>query len=182
MFVRLSGCNLRCSFCDTLEAWEAGEELGVARILTRVRSLHQDYPCDWVCVTGGEPLLQDIRELLQALKGSGYRIQVETNATQPPQFPVDWYTVSPKPPDYSLHPELTRIAREVKLVVSRELSLDVILPLMEAIPGDTPLILQPQSNQDWAVVKARTLLHEVLNSGRSAVRLSLQLHKLLDIP
>lgn len=182
LFVRLSGCNLRCPFCDTQEAWEAGEEHRVEQILERVERLHRDYPCDWVCLTGGEPLLQDIRGLLGDLKGSGFKLQVETNATQPPQFPVDWYTISPKPPDYGLHPELAGPAREVKLVVTRELALEHIFPLLEAVPASTPFILQPQSNQDWAVTKGMSLLREILKSGRNAVRLSLQLHKILSIP
>jgi 7-carboxy-7-deazaguanine synthase len=182
IFVRFSGCNLRCSFCDTQEAWERGEENRVEQILTRVQRLHRDYPCDWVCLTGGEPLLQDIGKLLETLKGSGFRLQVETNATRPPQFPVDWYTVSPKPPDFKLHPKLTDLAREVKLVVTRELVLEHIAPLLKALPGNTPLILQPQSNQDWAVEKGMSLLREVLKMGRNHVRLSLQLHKILAIP
>jgi organic radical activating enzyme len=135
-----------------------------------------------VCLTGGEPLLQDIRGLLEHLKASGFSLQVETNATQPPQFPVDWYTVSPKPPDFELHPDLPDLARELKIVVTKDLILDHITPLLEALPRSTPLILQPQSNQDWAVAKARGLLQDVLNSGRQAVRLSLQLHKILSIP
>jgi organic radical activating enzyme len=182
LFVRLSGCNLRCSFCDTREAWEAGEENRVEEIVARVKSLHRDFPCAWVCLTGGEPLLQDISGLLEALRAIGFRLQIETNATQPPQHPVDWYTVSPKPPDYGLHPELAGLAREVKLVVTRELALEDIRPLLEEFPREIPFILQPQSNEDWAVAKSRNLLHEVLKSGRASVRLSLQLHKILSIP
>ena len=67
LFVRLTGCNLRCAFCDTRHAWDGGEDLTVDQIAGRVLRLRRDFPSDWVCLTGGEPLLQDVGELLQAL-------------------------------------------------------------------------------------------------------------------
>jgi organic radical activating enzyme len=182
LFIRLTGCNLRCAFCDTSFAWEMGEDLLVEQILDRARDLRRDFPSEWVCLTGGEPLLQDLGELLKALTRASLKIQVETNATQPPMFPVDWYTASPKPPDYDLHPGLAEVSREVKLVLSHDLTEDVCLRLCRSFPAETPLILQPESNQDWSVQKGLDLLRKVLASGKTNVRLSLQLHKILDIP
>jgi len=182
LFIRLTGCNLRCNFCDTRHAWEEGEDQTVEQIVVRVRDLRRDFPCEWVCLTGGEPLLQDIGGLLQALKEASFKIQVETNATQPPVHPVDWFTASPKPPEYAMHPELSEAARELKLVVSEELTTDVCLRLCRRIPAKTPLILQPESNQGWSIEKGLGLLRQVLRSGKTNVRLSPQLHKILDIP
>jgi organic radical activating enzyme len=154
----------------------------VEQIVDRVLSLRREFPCDWVCLTGGEPLLQDIGALLQALTRSSLKIQVETNATQPPVFPVDWYTVSPKPPEYAVHPGLAEVGRELKLVVSSDLTTETCLRLCRLFPAETPLILQPESNQDRSVRKGRSLLGEVLASGKTNVRLSVQLHKIFGIP
>jgi organic radical activating enzyme len=95
---------------------------------------------------------------------------------------VDWYTVSPKPPDYDLHPGLTEVARELKLVVSSDLTADTCLRLTRRFPAETSLILQPESNQDWSIQKGQILLRKVLASGKTNVRLSMQLHKIIDMP
>jgi organic radical activating enzyme len=181
IFVRLAGCNLRCGFCDTREAWDGGHEWPTGRIVEAVRALHADRPCRWVCLTGGEPLLQEISPLLRSLKGASFRTQIETNATQPPQGPADWYTVSPKPPDYRVHPDWPARARELKLVVTRELSPEVLLRLSRRFPAETPLILQPESNRTWSLRSAEGLLGEALKAGRANIRISLQLHKLMGI-
>jgi organic radical activating enzyme len=182
LFIRFTGCNLRCDFCDTRNAWEEGEDKTVSEVLDRTLELRRDYPSTWICLTGGEPLLQDIGELLKALKRAKFKIQVETNATRPPLHPVDWYTASPKPPEYALNAELGGAARELKLVVSKELTADTCLSLCRQVPAETPLILQPESNQAWSIEKGLVLLREVLRSGKTNVRLSPQLHLILDIP
>lgn len=74
-FVRLTGCNLRCSYCDTEYAFEAGMEMTVPEIVDTVG----EYPTRLVLVTGGEPMLQPgIHELLGALLESGRTVLLET--------------------------------------------------------------------------------------------------------
>lgn len=79
-FVRLTGCNLRCSYCDTRYAFDEGTGMSVDEILGRVRA--QGIPL--VEVTGGEPLLQEAcPTLLRALVDEGYEVLVETNGSLP---------------------------------------------------------------------------------------------------
>ncbi len=181
IFVRLAGCDLRCGFCDTKRAWRGGRETAVEKIAAEVGRLRGDYPTTWVCLTGGEPLAQNVRPLVKRLHGEGLRVQVETNGTFPPDPYADWHTVSPKPPDYAVHPGFRKKAREIKLVVCRALSLDDIRTVRAAFPPTVPVILQPQSNARWSVDKAVRLLEGAGRAGLEGVRLSVQLHKIYGL-
>jgi len=181
IFVRLAGCNLRCGFCDTKRAWEGGREIAVEAIVEEAARLRRDCPTAWVAITGGEPLAQDIQPLALRLHVAGFRVQIETNGTFPPVAHADWYTVSPKPPDYDVHPRLKKAAREVKLVVCRSLTLDGIRAVRALFPPTTPVILQPQSNAAWSKKRTLQLLLGASRSGLANVRLSIQLHKIYGI-
>ena len=78
VFVRLTGCNLRCSYCDTTYAYDEGTKMSVSEILKAIKV----YGCKNVCITGGEPLLQNsITKLINLLKGNHYKIFVETGGS-----------------------------------------------------------------------------------------------------
>jgi organic radical activating enzyme len=181
IFVRLSGCNRRCDFCDTKKAWRGGRETPVEKIAGEVLRLRLGSPAEWVCLTGGEPLAQDVRPLVRRLHEEGLKVQVETNGTFPPEPGADWLTVSPKPPDYDFHPGFLKRAREVKLVVCRTLTLDTVRTMRAIFPPATPLILQPQSNTAWSRKKALMILQDAGRSGLTGIRLSVQLHKVYGL-
>jgi 7-carboxy-7-deazaguanine synthase len=181
LFVRLAGCNLRCAFCDTKDAWKGGTLRARDSVVAEVRKLRLDFPADWVCLTGGEPLLQDISGLVRDLKKEGLKVQVETNGTVDRLLPVDWYTVSPKPKDYFYQMRFRKAAREVKLVASRELTYEVVQRLRKELPAETPIILQPESNRQASAKKAMGILERSLKDGLPNIRLSVQLHKVLKI-
>jgi len=96
VFVRLSGCNLRCNWCDTPYAsWNPeGETLSVAEIVASVAS----FPARHVVLTGGEPMIADgIHELATEIKKLGHHITIETAVTVPPHgIPCDLASLSPK--------------------------------------------------------------------------------------
>jgi organic radical activating enzyme len=144
--------------------------------------LQQSRPAEWVVLTGGEPLMQDVGPLTRRLKSDGFRIQIETNGVFYRRLPADWYTVSPKPPAYAFHPEYLSRAREVKLVASRELTYAVVARIRDAFPPAVPLLLQPESNTAASRAKALRLLRRAAKEGRTNVRLSLQMHKILRLP
>jgi len=181
IFVRLSGCNLRCAFCDTKYAWTGGEMRTRDSVVAEVKKIHLDFPALWVCLTGGEPLLQDISGLVRDLKKEGLKVQVETNGTVDRLLPVDWYTISPKPKDYFYQPRFRKAAKEVKLVVSRELTYEVVSRLHKEFPPDTPVILQPESNRQASARRAMRILEQCLKDGLTNIRLSCQLHKVFKI-
>ena len=78
IFVRLSGCNLRCTYCDTQYAYEKGEKMEIDHIIRKV----SEFKCRWVEVTGGEPLIQsDTPMLVSKLLDNGYVVMMETNGS-----------------------------------------------------------------------------------------------------
>lgn len=181
IFVRLAGCKLRCDFCDTKYAWEGGREMSADEVAEVVNRLRERFPAAWVALTGGEPFLQDLRRLARLLRKAGLKIQVETSGRRHCPLAVDWLTVSPKPRSYRVAPEFIRKAREVKLVVSRDLTLATVKKVRLSFPAATPVILQPESNRLWSRKLALRLLNETLAAGLKNIRISLQLHKVLGL-
>ena len=110
VFVRTSGCNLRCRWCDTkYSSWTPeGENVDIEELVERVRS----YPARHVVITGGEPMIaKDIKEFVDLLKQSGKHITIETAGTIAPNgIQCDLASISPKLSDST--PEKGEISEE----------------------------------------------------------------------
>ena len=115
IFVRLAGCNVHCSFCDT--EYQHGLELSVEEILTSVTALNPTQRIKSVVITGGEPLMQDIADLVSILQREDYHCHLETNGTLPVPDHVDWVACSPKGPADQLCLSTVSYADEVKFLV-----------------------------------------------------------------
>ena len=181
LFIRLAGCDRRCSFCDTKYAWTGGRLFSAEEVVAKTRRLRRRYPARWACLTGGEPFMQDIRFLVRLLKKDRLHVQVETNGARYYSLAADWFSVSPKPAAYLVRPEFRRLAKEVKLVVTRDLNLSVIGRMRAAFPSRIPIILQPESNRRWSQQRALRLLRESLAAGFDHVRVSVQLQRILKV-
>ena len=90
IFVRFSGCNLKCDFCDTQH--EEGTMMTDEEIITKVKK----YPAVTVVLTGGEPSLWIDDQLIDLLHQAGKYVTIETNGTHPLPASIDWVTCSPK--------------------------------------------------------------------------------------
>ena len=96
VFVRFSGCNLRCPWCDT--EFEGYKEMTAEQIVSEIQNLY-DIPNvrRKMCIlTGGEPTLQVDKQLIDAIHAAGFYIGIETNGTRPIPDGIDWITCSPK--------------------------------------------------------------------------------------
>jgi len=96
VFVRIAGCPLRCRWCDTKYAWdkEAGRQYSTDQIVRAV----QQWPCKYVVITGGEPMVDpDLPKLSRELKAAGKHITIETaGIAYIPDIPCDLMSISPK--------------------------------------------------------------------------------------
>ena len=172
VFVRVAGCSLACSFCDT--DFRVRREMTVDEVVTEVLA----FGCPWVCLTGGEPTLYDLQGLCAGLHKAGLKIQVETNGQHPrPEWGLDYVTVSPKESEGGrLHPWYLTGATEFKVVVD-DLS-DVERAAGYPLPEGIALYLQPNALNP----SATRLCVEAVKANPGRFRLSLQTHKLLEIP
>jgi len=156
--------------------------LSAAQICFEVEDIRRHHSSQWICLTGGEPLFQDITSLTQRLKADKWNIQVETNGIFYQTLPVDWYTVSPKPEKYFVHAQYLGSAKEVKLVITRELEIETIKNIREKFPNRIPLFLQAQSNLKWSLDRGIELVEHATDENLNNIRLSVQLHKILGLP
>jgi 7-carboxy-7-deazaguanine synthase len=168
VFVRLAGCNLSCSFCDT--DYSLKFLASVEDVVARVRL--EGGACPLVILTGGEPLAQrEALALIDALRADGRRVHIESNGTLPTDLPDDvWLTVSPKE---RLSPEMARRANEAKLIVDGRVPEEWI----GAFGETTPLFLQPEGNKPSNVA----LAVEAAKRAPGRLRLSLQTHKFIGV-
>lgn len=94
VFIRLSGCNLKCPFCDT--DFKEHTEMTEEQIVNSVCKLSST--CQLVVITGGEPTLQDCTLLIDLLHQNGHKVSMESNGTHKAPYNIDWLTISPKKP------------------------------------------------------------------------------------
>ena len=158
VFIRFSGCNLKCSFCDTRH--EEGVLMSDDEIIAEVGK----YPAVTVILTGGEPSLWVDEAFIDRLHQAGKYVCIETNGTNPLPPNIDWVTCSPK---QGVKLGITRMD-EVKVVYEGQ-----DIGVYELLPAEY-FFLQPCSCSNTAETVACVMQHPKW-------RLSLQTHKLIDI-
>ncbi len=191
VFVRLSGCNLRCTWCDTKYAWEEGVKKDVEQIAREVKGEDNGF-CEWVLLTGGEPLLQDIGGLVDELKRVGYTIGIETNGSLYKDIleKCDFISVDIKPPssgnptsDVTTFTHVVDVIEEkkgqMKAVIADENDYQFIHTFVRKIKAAGPLVLQPC----WGRMTYNQLCRLYFDHPmpHSDIRILTQIHKLGDI-
>lgn len=169
VFIRLSECDLECSYCDT--EFESGTEMSLAGIEADI----SQYPCQWIVWTGGEPALQLTAEIVSYFKEKGYKQAIETNGNHKLPDGIDWITVSPKVAEHVLKKHFPGGVTELRYPVHKgqknvpEPSITAQYYFLSPIfNGDRP---------DWENI--RHCLKLCLDNPRW--RLSVQIHKLIKV-
>lgn len=169
IFIRLSRCNLACSFCDT--DFEEGKSMTLPEILSEI----EQYPCRWIIWTGGEPTLQLNEEAVTFFKQKGYKQAIETNGTRKVPAGIDYITCSPKR-NFEQTKELIPEVDELRFPVAKGDS----LPDISVLPKTNRYLLSPIFDEHQIVKENVAYCVElVLKNPRWA--LSLQTHKLIGI-
>ncbi len=182
VFVRLTGCPLRCQYCDTAYAFHGGKTLGFDAILKQIKA----YDCKHICITGGEPLAQPAcTALLSLLANQGYLVSLETSGAR----------------DISEVDNRTLIVMDLKTPDSKESDKNKLTNLDYLKPTDhIKFVICSRNDYEWAsqmiTEHALTTRAEVLFSpsfeelspktlaewilkDKLPVRFQLQLHKIL---
>ena len=172
IFIRLSGCNMACDFCDTQH--QEGTEMSTMDI---INTLNQ-YPVKTVCITGGEPCIHSLQELLSAFDCYKYATHLETNGTiyQGCLMNVDWLTVSPKKDIKHIPNDILQLADEIKIVISNTIDELLMNAYIWNCNAGTRFFVQPESGREDSTKLCVDWCKE-----NPKWRLSLQIQKLIDI-
>jgi 7-carboxy-7-deazaguanine synthase len=201
IFVRLTGCNLRCTWCDTAYAFHGGEKNGIDQVMSRVRELsaatNGGADLRLVEITGGEPLLQpETPALAQSLLDAGYTVMIETSGERfigalPREVIkiVDVKCPDSGEPDTFNSENLAALSidDEIKFVISTRRDYEFSRDFLKHHKLDSrvhQVIFSPVSPDPagtWQGLEARQLTEWILEDGLP-VRLGLQLHKFIWDP
>ena len=182
-FIRLTGCNLRCDYCDTAYAYDEGTPQSISDILKKISA----FPVRLVEITGGEPLLQpETPQLIRQLLDAGYEVMLETNGS------LDISSVDPRcirivdmkcpssgESSKNLVSNLSHLTPrdQVKFVIGTPEDYNYAAALLPSIPERVPrhhILFSPVSGKISLALLAEWILRDHL-----PVRLHFQLHKLI---
>ncbi len=181
VFVRFTGCNLRCTWCDTKYAWDEGREMEIDEIIDEIKK----YQTKWVCVTGGEPLLQkDIYKFINRLLDMDYKVLVETNGSISIEnlpceeniiVDMDIKTPSSGMTQFMDLSNLELLGKKdtVKFVIANDEDYEFMKSFIKNHEINAEIIVQPEGNKNL-----KELVEKVL-SDQLNVRVLPQLHKII---
>jgi organic radical activating enzyme len=193
-FIRLGGCDVGCVWCDVKDSWDADahSKFSIDEIVSKVnrewemvngksgienekREATNQKPI--IVITGGEPLMHNLDELSQALQTKGFETNIETSGSSALSGSWNWICLSPKKFKAPL-PEILPVANELKIVVFNKSDFDWAETYAAQVNANCKLYLQPE----WD--KAATVTPLIIDyiKANPQWRLSLQIHKYLNVP
>ena len=180
VFVRLTGCPLRCNYCDTAYAFKGNNPLSIQHILDEVAQ----YNAQYVCVTGGEPMAQsNCLKLLDSLIDSGYNVSMETSGSidiTPVNSKVSIVMDIKTPSSTEEHQNryenlpILKSKDQLKFVIASRSDFDWCTEILDNHEVESEILSSPVYESLKPVELAEWILEKKLN-----VRLQVQLHKLL---
>lgn len=174
-FVRLSGCDVGCSWCDVKESWEKSSDQ-YQSIPTIVQEIEKT-SAEIVVITGGEPLMYDLTELTDALSRKNLKTNLETSGAYPLTGIWNWICLSPKKFKVPTEDNYAH-ADELKIIVYNKSDFKWAEEQRKKVSEKCRLYLQPE----WS--KSKEMLPRIIDYVKNNPdwEISLQIHKFMDIP
>lgn len=174
-FIRIGGCDVGCSWCDTKFSWnpDLHPPVRVEQIVDNVLA----HPAAAVVVTGGEPLMANLDYLTGLLKEKGIETFLETSGAYPLSGEWDWICFSPKQ-TFPAKGRIFTVAHELKMIVAGEEDLEWAVENSRKVSPQCKLYLQPE----WS--RREEMLPLIIEFAKKNPRwmISLQSHKYMRIP
>ena len=176
-FIRLAGCTVGCTWCDTKHSWpKAAHPQRHLGDLAQEAAEAELQGAAFTVITGGEPLHHNLDALASALRqATSHPLHLETSGIDPLSGRPDWVTLSPKPHKPPRQEILSR-CDELKVVIHEQTDLDFAQAMATAVRPSTQLLLQP----GWGSDQGQQLVVDHLRNHANW-RLSLQTHKWLGL-
>ena len=173
-FIRLSGCDVNCHWCDVKESWEISKEqyTKIDDIVNKVKKTSAKL----IVITGGEPLMHDLSDLTKALKKENKKVHIETSGTHPFTGDFDWICFSPKKFKKPLEIYFS-ISDELKIIICNKSDFKWAEQRSKKVKKNTKLIMQPEWSRE-EVISPLILEYIKLNPKW---RISVQTHKYLNV-
>ena len=174
-FIRLGGCDVGCVWCDVKDSWDVTKHpiITIDEIVAKAIS----YPGRLAVITGGEPLMHQLDALTNALHAAGFETNIETSGSSPLTGHWDWICLSPKKFKAPLDEVIVK-AHELKVVVFNKHDFEWAEKYAALVNTGCKLYLQPE----WDKAAEMTPLILDYIQANPQWRLSLQVHKYLNIP
>lgn len=174
-FIRIGGCDVGCVWCDVKDSWDAGKhpQKHIAEILSDIKN----YPAELIVITGGEPLMYDLTELISALKENNYTVNIETSGAYRLSGNPDWICFSPKKFKQPVA-EVAAKAHELKVVIYNKSDFAWAEENRKLVGENCKLFLQPEWSKSAEVMP---LIVEYVKQ-HPEWEISIQIHKIIQVP
>lgn len=192
IFIRLFGCPVGCVYCDQPQDKKNRRRISLENLVNTI--LKKEYRwCKNVCITGGEPLVQqDVMPLVYELLRLGYKVSIETSGCVPIEecdysrsykYVMDIKGPSSKVSHKNIYENLGKLHYndEVKFVIGDRKDYDFMKEIIEKYPTKASILVSPLFNADGKAVIGQELVEWLLNDHLGNVRVQIQLHKILEV-
>ena len=190
VFVRLFGCNIKCSYCDQSQCSKDRKKISISNLVNKVAK----YGIPNVCITGGEPLTQwnAVYPLVLELCSLGFNVSIETNGTLPidadPYIRKFKYVMDIKCPssgvsDRNLYNNLMNLQSkdEVKCVIANRKDYDFAVNALRKYPTLATVLFSPCFDENNKPIVGNELVDWILNDRLYNSRVQIQMHKILAV-
>ena len=174
-FIRTAGCDVGCHFCDVKESWD--KDLHPLKSIYKIVEDILSHNAKTVIITGGEPLMWNLKPLTKLLNNSGINVNIETSGAYPITGSFDWICVSPKKGKKAIT-EILTIANELKIIIYSKNDFKWAEKYAQKVSSKCILFLQPE----WNKFERMTPLIVNYIKENPKWNISLQVHKYMKIP